>query len=440
MEKRKRLVVALAAVFSLSWACPGAPRSSAPFCAVAHAEDEAASVGIETDLGTPIPLRITVFSEEENGRWRFHHTAISCDDGGEDFVPLQSALESYDEVRADAADGEGQRNIVSLYVHRADNLVVSFAESRAMYGGGMRGRYAVLGENYDAATGEKLTFDDVFTGKGMVANEIAISLSRNYADAPFVTGSVPDLAARVQTLLDEGSCSWTLDPCGATFYFNMFSLSGDPYAPIYTATLTFDVNGFCFGEKYRLAPDRWCMEIEPRMPIRVSLGDSVLDTLEVRGTVEGVQILRGGAATTARDGIYEKAETVFTDPVGVNGIRPVFVKTRDGRKYLYVDCLLAPAPEDYEKGYDAQTMAALENRHELRVYDMNGDTPFRVACDGNFTMKREDIRNESLPKEWLVMTDPEDFRLAAAGASSAASQYRFRVGADGAPEVIEIIR
>ncbi len=440
MEKRRRLVVALAAVFSLSWACPGAPRSSAPFCAVAHAEDEAASVGIETDLGTPIPLRITMFSEEENGRWSFHHTAISCDDGGEDFVPLQSALESYDEARADAAEGEGQRNIVSLYVHRADNLVVSFAESRAMYGGGMRGRYAVLGENYDAATGEKLTFDDVFTGKGIVANEIAISLSRNYADAPFVTGSVPELAARVQTLLDEGSCSWTLDPCGATFYFNMFSLSGDPYAPIYTATLTFDGNGFCFQDEYRQAPDRWCMELEPRLPMRVFAGASVLETLEVRGSDEGLQIIRGGAAETLRDGIYDKAETVFTDPLRVNGIRPVLVKTRDGRRYLYVDCLLAPAPEDYEKGYDAQTMAALENRHELRVYDMNGDTPRRVPYDGDFTMKSEDIRDESLPKEWLVMTDPEKFTLVATGVPPAEARRRCRVGADGAPEVVEIIR
>ena len=100
--------------------------------------------------------------------------------------------------------------------------------------------------------------------RNIVANEVAIVLSRNYVGEPFVTRNVQDLAAKVKAILDEGGCSWTLDPCGATFYFNMLSLSDDPYAPIYTASLTFEVNGFCFQEKYRHAPDQWCMEIEPR--------------------------------------------------------------------------------------------------------------------------------------------------------------------------------
>ena len=89
----------------------------------------------------------------------------------------------------------------------------------------------------------------------------------------------------MKALIDEGSCSWTLDPCGATFYFNMFSLSDDPYAPIYTASLTFDVNGFCFRDKYRLSNEQWCMEIEPRTPMRAFLGGSILNTIEVKGDV-----------------------------------------------------------------------------------------------------------------------------------------------------------
>jgi len=124
----------------------------------------------------------------------------------------------------------------------------------------------------------------------------------------------------------------------------------------------------------------------------------------------------------------------------LNGIHPVFVKMRDGRKYLYVDCLIAPAPEDYEKGYDAQTMTELENRHELRVYDLTDGDVRRVDCDSRFTLRNELIFEESAPKEWFVMTDPENFKLNVTGVPLHEAHRRCRVGADGAPEVVEVIQ
>ncbi len=436
MIKAKPFAAALAATLSLFGACPYAPTYFAP--AVAHAEHEVPPAAIETDLGTPLPLRINIFSEEENGQWRFRSTSINYDGhSGQDYLPLLSSLEIYNASQDEEADHE--RIIKSLYVHRADNLVVSFVESCAQYGGGMRGRYAVFGRNYDAATGEKLAWEDVFTNQNVVANELAILLSRNYPGEAFVTGSVPALAARVQKIFDDGNCSWTLDPCGATFYFNMFSLSEDPYAPIYTATILFDMNSHCFQEKYRHAPEQWCMELEPRMPMRVALGASIMNTLEVKSDVNGVHIIRGGAAAPY-NGVIGKEEAVFTDPVRSNGIRPVFVKTKNGRKYLYVDCLIAPTPEDYEKGYDAQKMTELENRHELLVYDLTGDEIRRVECNGNFTMKNEFIGDDSIPKEWFVMTDPENFKLNATGVPLREAHRRCRVGAGGAPEVVETIQ
>ena len=436
MIKAKPFAAAIAASLSLFAACPGVSTYFAP--AVAHAEHEVPPPAVETDLGTPLPLRVNIFSEEENGQWRFRSTSINYDGpNGQDYLPLLSSLGIYNESQDEAADHE--RIIKSLYVHRADNLVVSFAESCAQYGGGMRGRYAVFGRNYDAATGEKLAWEDVFTNRGVVANELAILLSRNYAGESFVTGNVPDLAAKVQKIMDDGSCSWTLDPCGATFYFNMFSFSEDPYAPIYTATILFDMNAYCFQEKYRHAPEQWCMELEPRTPMRVALGVSVMNTLEVKSDVNGVHIIRGGAAAPY-NGVIGKEEAVFTDSVRSNGIRPVFVKMKDGRKYLYVDTLIAPTPEDYEKGYDAQKMTELENRHELLVYDLTGDEIRRVGCDGNFTMKNEFIGDDSIPKEWFVMTDPENFKLNVTGVPLREAHRRCRVGADGAPEVVEAIQ
>ena len=439
MKKSRKTAAALAATLALFAAFPGALPAFAPLRAVAYAENEVPPPVIEADLGTPLPLRTyMVYSCPEWQTVKKHFSGILIDGPKDNLLPLTVALEGYsvDESKFEEKDPD---IIKSLYVHRADSLAMSFAESNAAYGGGMRGRFAVIGRNYDTATGAALTWDDVFASQNIVANEIAILLSRNYAGAPFVTGTVPELAARVKRILEEGGCSWTLDPCGATFYFNMMSLSEDPYAPIYTASLTFDVNGFCFRDKYRHAPGQWCMEIEPRTPMRVFSGSSVLGTLEVRGDTEGVHIIRGDVAATARDGIRDKAAAVFTDPGRLNGIHPVCVQLRDGRRYLYVDCLLAPAPEDYEKGYDARTMAELENRHELRVYDLTDGDIRRVDGDTGFTLRNELIHDESAPKEWFVMTDPENFKLNVTGLPLAESHRRCRVGADGLPEVIEVI-
>ncbi len=443
MKKSKKIAIAFAASLSILTAPTAfldAPQYLAP--AVAHAENEVPPPVVETDLGTPLPIRTyMVYSCPEWATEKRHFSGIVIDGPeAENYRSLRIAFEGYGVDAADVGNEEGPDIIESLYVHRADSLAVSFAESRAAYGGGMRGRFAVVGQNYDTATGTELTWDDVFVSKNIVANELAMLLRRNYAGESFATGNVPDLAAKVKAILDEGGCSWTLDPCGATFYFNMLSLSEDPYAPIYTASLTFDVNGFCFKEKYRHAPEQWCMEIEPRTPMRVFLGDSILNTIEVKGDVNGIQIIRGSAAATGSNGIRDKAETVFTDSVRSNGIHPVLVKMRDGRKYLYVDTLIAPTPEDYEKGYDAQTMTELENRHELRVYELTDGDVRRVECDVNFTLRNERIHEESVPKEWFVMTNPENFKLNVTGVPLRESHRRCRVGADGAPEIIEAIQ
>ena len=435
MKRHKKLALAIAASFALFGAVSDAPQYFAPFRAAAEASD------FETDLGTPIPLRTySVYSKPEWAAEKRHFSGILIDGPSDSWLPLTVTLEGYGVEASAVGDEEGPDVIESLYVHRADSLAVSFAESQAAYGGGMRGRFAVIGRNYDTATGAALTLDDVFINKPMLANEVAIVLRRNYPDGLFVSGTVTDLAVKVLKIMEEGGCSWTLDPCGATFYFNMFSLSDDPYAPIYTASLTFDVNGFCFQEKYRHAPDQWCMEIEPRTPMRAFLGDSVLSTIEVKGDVNGIHIIRGSAAAAGSDGILNKEETVFTDPVRSNGIHPVLVKMRDGRKYLYVDVLIAPAPEDYEKGYDAQTMTELENRHELRVYDLTNGDIRRVDCDSSFTLRNELIFAEEVPKDWFVMTDPENFKLNVTGVPLREAHRRCRVGANGAPEVIEVIQ
>ena len=85
-------------------------------------------------------------------------------------------------------------------------------------------------------------------------------------------------------------------------------------------------------------------------------------------------------------------------------------------------------------------MTELENRHELRVYDLTNGDIRRVDCDSSFTLRNELIFAEEVPKDWFVMTDPENFKLNVTGVPLREAHRRCRVGANGAPEVIEVIQ
>ena len=453
MDKKKRLVVAAVAssmLYTGGIVCPDLLYDSQffnPIGAVAQAEGEVTQAAVELDLGKPLPLRVNnivagmpEYVSEADQRIR-HWAALSIDantDGK--WRPMGIALEGYGVDISERTIQDPQEIITSLYVHRSDGLIVSFAESQASYKGGMRGRFAIVGNNYDAATGAELKWEDVFGSPNVVLNEVAMLLKRNYPKEAFAQKSVLELKEQVKKAVDEGTASWVMDPCGATFYFNMFSLSSDPYAPIYSATLNFSVNGFCFKDKYRHSPKEWCMEIEPRTQMRLTLDDSVINTTEIQADTSGLRIILGGPATTAQDGIINKTESVFTDHTPMQGARPVFVKMADGRKYFYIDCHLAPDPAVYQKGYDEQTMAQLENQHELRVYELVNGQIKPVECDNGFTMKNEIIGDAVIPTEWFVMTDPNEFKLNKTGVPLRESHRICRVNEKGQPEVIAVIQ
>lgn len=439
MEKSKKLMLALLAVFLLSGVFSGGWQPFMPFAAIAEAEAEIEPPEYEGYIGVPLPLKIRMENYAEPGWVRNMHWSgiwISGPEG--EFTRVAEALSVYSEAEKAEASKLGQKIIRSLYVHRADPMVVSFAESSASYMGGMRGRFAVIGKNYDAADGTELTMEDVFTSKNMLANEIAMNLIRNYPDAPFQGKNVPELAGVVRQMMDAGSVSWTMDPCGATFYFNPHSFVGDPYGKIYTATILFDNNGgYFFQEKYRRAPDAWCMEMEPGIPLKLTLGANIFGTMEVRCGGGGLQIVRGKAAKTIRDGLYDREDDIFTDPDPMRSIRPVFVKLKDGRKYLYVDCNPAVDPSLYKEEYapgEKPDFAKLENRHELRVYDLSGDEIHRVECESHFTMLASDPTDVDC-REWHVMTNAEDFLLKDTEQPFTADSIHCYVGKDGAPKI-----
>ena len=308
-------------------------------------------------------------------------------------------------------------NLTDIFVRRADTLALSLLEYSQSYEGGVHGMYGVLGRNFDARTGKALTIDDVFTDRNELAGAIAAQLRRDYPSASFMESGGVGMAEMVEQLAREGKLNWTLDPCGASFYFNPYLLASYSEG-IITTTILFDEYPALFAEKYRRAPKAYCMELRPWLPVRTTFADGSGRAVNVKTTDGGVQIIMGGAILDDWGETYD--------------LRPVLVSLADGRRYLYVD-----------------GVAAGDAWERTRIYDLNGDAPVCVPMARQMA-RRGDIDedyaeaergpikiDENRDKSFYTMADPERFSMTFMDeATGKARLAECRVGADGAPEVL----
>ena len=310
-------------------------------------------------------------------------------------------------------------NITDIFVRRADTLALSLLECSQSYEGGVHGMYGVVGRNFDAKSGRELTLDDVFTDRNELAGAIAAQLRRDYPSASFMESGGVGMAEMVEQLVKDGVLIWTLDPCGASFYFNPYII-GSYAEGIFTATILFDEYPALFAEKYRRAPKSYCMELRPWLPVRTTFADGSGRAVNVKTTDGGVRIIMGGA--------------ILDDWGETYGLRPVLVSLADGRRYLYVD------------GVDAGR--AWET---TRVFDLSGNAPVRVPMNRRMT-RRGDVDedfaeaergpikiDENRDKVFYIMADPEHFSMSLLDEETGkAGLAECRIGADGTPEIVEV--
>ena len=308
-------------------------------------------------------------------------------------------------------------NVTDIFVRRADTLALSLLECSQSYEGGVHGMYGVVGRNFDAESGRELTLDDVFTDRNELAGAIAAQLRRDYPSASFMESGGVGMAEMVEQLAKDGVLIWTLDPCGASFYFNPYII-GSYAEGMFTATILFDEYPALFAEKYRRAPKSYCMELRPWLPVRTTFADGSGTSVKVTTTDGGLRIVKGGA--------------ILDDWGETYGLRPVLVSLADGRRYLYVD-----------------GVAAGDAWERTRVYDLNGSAPVRVPMarqmarrgdiDENYAeAERGPIRiEENRDKVFYIMANPEDFYMTLMDESTGKAELcQCRVGADGAPKIL----
>ncbi|SEH29147.1 hypothetical protein [Selenomonas sp. KH1T6] len=247
-----------------------------------------------------------------------------------------------------------------LFIRRADTVAVSFLERNLIHEGGpsLAGDlHSVYGRNIDTESGKYITLPDVFTDAEGLASAIATQLRRDYTAAPFgdnLEAAVFHCLQEGDKLItshhggtytaegNEGVGTWTLEPRGATFYFNPPGL-GPVRAGIYCATILFDEYPELFKEKYRRGPASYAIELMPGLPVRTILTNG-------KGAAVGIYQTDSGP--------YLNFGPLHYQDEPAKDIRPVLASLSDGRSFLYVDALM-------ESG--------TASHHELRVFSFNDE-------------------------------------------------------------------
>ena len=335
---------------------------------------------------------------------------------------VQKATQIHEQRLADGLPADGiffrEREV---FVRRADTVAVSFLERNLIHEGGpaLAGDlHSVYGRNIDTASGKYLTLPDVCPDAEGLAAAIAKQLRRDYPDTAFgdnLEAAVFHCLQEGDKLIisrhggtytaegNEGAGTWTLEPRGATFYFNPPGL-GAVRAGIYCATILFDEYPELFKEKYRRGPATYAIELMPGLPVRTILGNG-------KGAAVGIYQTDSGP--------YLNFGPLHYQDEPAADIRPTLVSLSDGRCYLYVDALTT-SPQ-----------------HELRVFTM-GDQAITRQVDAHHSTFVYGSGTHG--KKWQVLTDPQHFLLTDDTArfdKKEAPAFPYMTGKDGLPEKLE---
>lgn len=291
---------------------------------------------------------------------------------------------------------------LDIQVRRADSVVLSLLSDSYSDYGWIEGFREMHGTNYDAQTGQELVLNDVVNVNNDLANAVANELNSHQWAGDF------DYRDAVQAYFantPHESFSWTLDYNGVTFYFADGDLE-EPSNGGKTATVSFAEYPQLFEEKYMAVPVAYMVELPLDSSYFTDLdGDGDLEELNVTGYFDS------DVGMYAKFGIYADADGSYKyEDCFADGFIPYYVKTADGRHYLYLFC------EQYEGG-PAPMFA-------LWVYDVRGG---KVTGVGEMNAGPGYVPIDT----YRVPTDPDNMILENFETQQEAAPYR--VGSDGMP-------
>ena len=323
----------------------------------------------------------------------------------------RSMEDEYDNLCATAREelpwaGETSVSTLDIQVRRADSVVLSLLSDSYSDYGWIEDFRGMHGTNYDAQTGLELALNDVVDVNNDLADAVANELNSHQWAGDF------DYRDAVQAYFANtpyDGFSWTLDYNGVTFYFADGDLEEAGNGGK-TATVSFTQYPELFNEKYMAVPSAYMVELPMDSSYFTDLdGDGDLEELNVTGYFDSdVGMYTKFGVYADADGSYHY-EDCFAD-----GFIPYYVKTADGKHYLYLFC-------EQDEGSGPIPMML------LIVFDVCGGKLTRVGA--------MNAAPGYIPTGiYRIPTNPEDFYLDDFD-SMAQDMMAYAVGPMGLPEL-----
>lgn len=267
-------------------------------------------------------------------------------------------LEEYDMLTEDAKEmfssgAEGFSPLVStldVHVRRADNTVLSILYDSYYYNGMNDGSRSFWGGNYDTETGKELYLPDVVTDIDEFAKVVEAELFSTVGADVFYSDMI------IEEYFKEYGADgthWTMEYNGVTVYFGEGEIANSGFGAI-NLTMEFTEYPELFKEEYTTVPEAYIVGLPIKSTFLTDLdGDGNGDEISV---VDSYDEENDYYATLY---IYVP-EVYYAESFWAYACEPYYVKTADGKNYLYV-------------------FAELETQMYLYVYEITNTTISKVG-------------------------------------------------------------
>lgn len=296
---------------------------------------------------------------------------------------------------------------LDVQIRRADSTATSLLSDSFLVYGNINDRY-LNGTTYDTETGKQLMLTDVIKDMSRIPAIVKKELTSHTWTGDFISETAVEDYFRNTP---EDGLAWTLDYNGVTFYFGNGDIAEIGRHGRLAATVSFSEYPDLFEEKYTAVPKSYMVELPMKNPFYTDLdGDGALEELNVTPVLhESGLLYESFDIYSDTDAQYYHAEFSADTAHRTGGYHPYYIKTADGRHYLYV----------FAEGSELAS-----NDMELRVIDITGGG-FREVGDVH-------IAPGYVPVDCsYALTDPDNMMLENFETQQETAAYC--VGSDGMP-------
>ncbi|MBE6565118.1 MAG: hypothetical protein E7655_07585 [Ruminococcaceae bacterium] len=318
---------------------------------------------------------------------------------------LSTAKEERNRLGADSF--VTKTSTLDVQIRRADSVAVSLLSDSFLVYGNINDRY-VNGTTYDTKTGKQLMLTDVIKDMSKIPAIVKKELTSHTWKGDLLSASAVE-EYFLNTPAD--GIAWTLDSDGVTFYFKNGDVAQIGRNGRLAATVSFAQYPDLFEETYTAVPDSYMVELPLAHPFYTDLdGDGDPEELTVTPVLDESGLLYGSFDVyTDMDAEHYHADFSADTLYRTGGYHPYYIKTADGRHYLYV----------FAEGSELASRDMT-----LRVIDITDGT-FKEAGDLH-------IAPGSIPIDTsYALTDPDNMMLEHFETQQQTAAYR--VGSDGMP-------